>query len=114
MNRIGSSRDSQDESIRACDSAHISNQRVQISERTLSVIAFGLAVAAFVMALWCMHDAEIDRQWNNREITRLVHEVNVRDVLLQDHDALLIREGFKTPADVAKGPTGNLEYQPRK
>lgn len=114
MTRVGSSRDSKDESNRAQDNAHISNQKVEISERTLSVIAFGLSVAAFVTALWCMHDAEIDRQWNNREIARLVHEVNVRDVLLQDHDALLIREGLKTPADATKGPTGNLEYQLRR
>src|SRR5580692_915430 len=114
MTRVGPSRDSKEAVLRGQDNAHISNQRVEISERTLSIIAFGLSVAALVTALWCMHDAEVDRQWNNREIARLVHEVNVRDILLQDHDALLIRQGLKTPADAAKGPTGNLEYQSRR
>jgi len=114
VTRIGSSRDNREESNTAQDNAHISNQKVEISERTLSVIAFGFAIAGFVTALWSMHDAQIDRQWNDREISRLVHEVNVRNIYIENHDALLMRAGIKQPGDVEKGPTGNLEYQPRK
>ena len=43
----------------------------------------------------------------------LAHEYHVLQILLQDHDALLIREGLKQPADIAKGPTGNLEFKER-
>lgn len=104
--------------IKMGDNCHKSDQtfspKIEISERTLSVIAFGLAVAAFVTSFWCMHDASNDRVWYDREISRLVHEVNVRDVLLQDHDALMIREGLKQAGDIPKGPTGNLNYTPRK
>lgn len=114
MTRIGSSRDSRDESVTAQQGSHVSKQTVEISERTLSVIAFGLSVAALVTSLWCMHDNEIQRRYSDREIDRLVHEVNKLNIFTQDHDALLMREGLKTPADAAKGPTGNLEYQPRR
>lgn len=76
----------------------------------LAVISFGLAVGAFVTALWCMHEQEMHRQADAREIDRLVHEVNVRNVLIQDHDALLYRAGIKRAGDLAKGPTGNLEF----
>lgn len=118
--------------MRGRDNAHITKQTVEISERTLSVIAFGLAVAAFVTALWCMHDAEISRQmaqherqqtreenaaWHadvNREVDRLVHEVNVGNIYVENHDALLMRAGIKQPGDMPRGPTGNLEYHPPK
>ena len=30
-----------------------------------------------------------------------------------DHDALMIREGFKQPGDEQKGPAANLDYKPR-
>jgi hypothetical protein len=99
------------------------SSRVEVSERTLSIIAFGFSTAALVTALWVMHEAELLRQDSkealahleadsDKEINRLVHEVNVLNALTQDHDALLMREGLKQPGDVVKGPTGNLEYRP--
>jgi hypothetical protein len=96
--------------MRGSDNAHLTKQIVEISERTLSVIAFGLAVAALVTALWSMHEAELRHQYDVREIDRLVHEVNVRNIYVENHDALMMRAGIKQPGDMALGPTGNLEY----
>jgi hypothetical protein len=132
VTRLGSSRDNIDSSIAAHENAHVTTQKVEISERTLSVIAFGFGVAAFITSLWCIHDAEITRQiaqrerqetreenaaWHadvNREVDRLVHEVNVGNIYYQNHDALLFRAGIKQPGDMPRGPTGNLEYHPPK
>lgn len=114
--------------------AQLNSQKVEISERTLSIIAFGLSMAALVTSLWGMHEAELLRQDDrdsmsrmrtdtqvemahtrddvNREVTQLVREVNKFTIITQDHDALLIRDGLKQPADAATGPTGNLEFKP--
>jgi uncharacterized membrane protein len=42
------------------------SQKVEISERTLSIIAFGFAVAAIVLALWAKQEAS-----NSARETRL-------------------------------------------
>jgi hypothetical protein len=89
-------------------------RKVHVYERTLSVIALVFSVAALVTALLLIHESDRDRIWTDREISRLVHEVNVRNVLVQDHDAIMLREGLKQPGDIMKGPTGNIEFEPRK
>jgi hypothetical protein len=77
--------------------------RVEISERTLSVIAIIFGVAAFMMGIWAVFDAE-----------KSARETRVLQQLLMDHDALLIREGLKQPGDESKGPAANLDYKPRR
>jgi hypothetical protein len=80
----------------------------------LSVIALVLAVAAFVISVVNKSDSTAQRQADYREIDRLVHEVNVRNILLENHDAMLIRAGIKQPGDLATGPTGNIEFNPHQ
>lgn len=92
-----------DNRMDAREGAHISKQSVEISERTLSVIAFGLAVASFVTSLWCIHESD-----------RAERETKQLQIQVMDQNALLIREGLKQPTDETYGPAANLEYAPRK
>lgn len=89
--------------IDASQGSQVNKQTVEISERTLSVIAFGFAIAAFVTSLWCMHDAD-----------RAARETKQLQIQVMDQNALLIREGLKQPGDTTYGPAGNLEYKPRE
>jgi hypothetical protein len=98
--RLGSSRDNKEESVKG---DHNLTNKVEISERTLSVLAFGFSIAAFVYA-WSL----------SREVDRLVREVHVNTVTVENHDALMLRYGIKQPEDVMRGPNGNLQYQPKE
>ncbi len=59
-----------------------------------------------------LHAAAYQRDMEYREIDRLVREVHVCKVTTENHDALLMRAGFKQPGDAPLGPTGNLDFQP--
>jgi hypothetical protein len=93
----------QDNSITGEPGSQVNSQKVEISERTLSVIAFGFAIAAIVTALWSMHEAD-----------RAALQARQLQIQVMDQNALMIREGLKQPGDVIYGPAGNLEYQPRE
>ena len=77
--------------------------KVEVSERTLSVLAIVMAVAAFTLGIWAIFDSE-----------KSARETRVLQQLIMDHDALLIREGLKQPGDESKGPAANLDYKPRR
>src|ERR1700729_403633 len=92
-----------DESVRQQDGSISNIAKVDVSERTLSIIALVMAVAGFMMGIWAIFDAE-----------RSARETRVLQQLEMDHDALLIREGLKQPGDESKGPAANLDYKPRR
>jgi Flp pilus assembly protein TadB len=48
-----------------------------------------------------------DFQFTRNKVERLVIEVD-------NNNGILMRAGLKTPADMARGPAGNLTYQPPK
>lgn len=75
---------------------------ITVSEHTLAIISFGLAVAAFVTALWAIHESD-----------RSAHETKQLQIQVMDQNALLIREGLRQPGDTVYGPAGNLEYKPK-
>ena len=85
-------------------------QTVNISEKTLAIIAFGFAIAAFVIALWANSDNTKIRE----ELLRSERESRVLQQQVMDQSALLLREGIRQPGDLTNGPSGNLDYQPRK
>lgn len=89
--------ENKDESVRGTGNQVTS---VHISDRTIALI---FAVAAFMMGIWAVFDAE-----------KAARETRVLQQLLMDHDALLIREGLKQPGDESKGPAANLDYKPRR
>ena len=95
--------ENKDESINLREGSISNVAKVEFSERTLSVLALVLAVAAFMMGIWAVFDAE-----------KSARETRVLQQLLMDHDALLIREGLKQPGDESKGPAANLDYKPRR
>lgn len=67
------------------------------------MIAFGLAVAAFVTSLWCIHESD-----------RAERETKQLQIQVMDQNALLIREGLKQSGDTVYGPAANLEYKPKE
>lgn len=88
-----------DQRITAAPGAQV--QKVEISERTLSVIAFGFGVAAFMTALWSIHESD-----------RAERETKQLQIQVMDMNALAIRNGWLKPTDEVYGPAGNLEYKP--
>lgn len=110
---IGSRTNSPDRSIVAERGASVSRTDIEISERTLSVVALTLAVAAFVIAFITMQHASESKQDLQREVDRLVREARQVQIQVMDQNALLIREGLKQPTDTTYGPAGNLEYKPK-
>jgi hypothetical protein len=84
-------------------------QTVNISERTLAIIAFGFAIAAFVVSLWANSDNTKIRD----ELLRSERESRVLQQQVMDQSALLLREGIRQPGDLTNGPSGNLDYKPR-
>lgn len=83
---------SPDESVTVAERANVNVTRVEISERTLAVLAFALAAAAIVMACWSMHDAHIAER-----------EARMQQYYVLELDAKLIAAGIKKPDEaVAK------------
>lgn len=72
--------------IRGEGSAHVNVNRIDISERTLSVIALALAAAAIVTAFWGIHEAGIAER-----------EARMYEYYTLEMDAKLIAAGVKKP-----------------
>jgi len=72
------------------------NPRIDVSERTLSVIAFGLACGAFVTALWGIHESDFTR--------RHTEELRIR---LEDAQSQLLAANCIKPGDAIHGPLAN-------
>lgn len=94
------------ESIDAQHGGNVNKTVVEVSERTLSIIAFGFAIAAFVVSLWSTSD---NRQIRD-ELTKAERESRVLQQQVMDQSALLLREGIRQPGDLTNGPAGNLDY----
>jgi len=106
----GRQHDSPNESITAHPGANVNKTVIELSERSLSIIAFGFAIAAFIVALWATSD---NRQIRD-ELLRSERESRVLQQQVMDQSALLLREGIRQPGDLTNGPSGNLDYQRRK
>ena len=91
-----------DESVNQREGSISQNTKVELSEKTLSVIAICMSVAAFTLGIWSVMESQ-----------RSARETRVLQQLFMDHDALMIREGFKQPGDEQKGPAANLDYKRR-
>lgn len=91
---------SHDERISAAANAHVNVNRIEVSDRTLSILAVVASVAAFVTALWSIHESD-----------RAAREAKQLQIQVMDHNALLLREGLLQPTDETYGPAGNLAYK---
>ena len=113
-------------------SGGISNKlSVEVSERTLAILALVFSVAAAMLALWSVDSDRTGRQnstdkWMlvreglekdqrgvREELEKAQREVRVLQQISMDRDALLIREGLLLPSDATNGPAYNLQYKPR-
>jgi len=97
-----SQQENKDESINLREGSISQSTKVDVSERTLSILALVMSVAAFMRGIWAVFDSE-----------KSARETRVLQQLIMDHDALLIREGLKQPGDESKGPAANLDYKRR-
>ena len=88
MNRIGSTQSSPDESITAHPGANVNKTVVELSERTLSILAFALALASMVTAGWALHEASLAER-----------EARMLQYYTLEMDAKLIAAGIKKPED---------------
>ena len=73
-----------DRSIHAAEHANVN--RVEISEKTLSVLGLALAAAAIVTAFWAIHEAGIAER-----------EARMYEYYTLEMDAKLIAAGVKKP-----------------
>lgn len=75
-----------DESVRCDAASHVNVNRIEISERTLSVAALAFSVAAIVLACWAIHEAGISER-----------EARMYEYYTLEMDAKLIAAGVKKP-----------------
>lgn len=101
---------SNNDAVTAHAGANVNVNRLEFSERTLSILAIVLATAAFVMSFW----AQSDNQRLREEILRSERESRVLQQQVMDQSALLLREGIRQPGDETNGPAGNLSYKRRE
>jgi hypothetical protein len=74
--------------------------RVEISERTLSIIAIVFSSVAIVLSMVTTYVTV----WQ-------IHEAKQVQVQLMYFNAIALREGLVQPGDMVFGPEGNLEYK---
>ena len=89
--------DGPDKSISA---SHSNVNRVEISERTLSIIALVFGSIAIVLT-FCLATM----------VWTLIREAKQVQIQLMYANAIMLREGIVQPGDMVYGPEGNLEYK---
>jgi hypothetical protein len=96
--------------------------KVTLTERVLPIVAFGLSVAALVLALSLrdyyqdqMRDAQA-AHWEqmrsvNSDLEKYAREVRVLQQISMDRDAVLLRAGILQIGDSAAGPAYSITYK---
>jgi hypothetical protein len=74
--------------------------KVDISERTLSIIAIVFGSIAIVISLVSIYATSI-----------LIREAKQVQIQLMYANAIMLRDGIVQPGDMVYGPEGNLEYK---
>jgi hypothetical protein len=75
-----------DQSTHGAEHSHVNVNRIEISERTLSIFSLALASAAIVTACWAIHDAHVAER-----------EARMYEYYTLEMDAKLIGAGVKKP-----------------
>lgn len=91
---------STDERISAAANAHVNVNRLEFSDRALSIIAVVFSSVAIVLTLTL--------SW---EVGALMREAKQVQIQLMYANAIMLREGLVQPGDMVYGPEGNLEYR---
>jgi hypothetical protein len=75
-------------------------QKVEISERTLSIIATVFGAMAIIISLVAIYATSM-----------LIREAKQVQIQLMYANAIMLREGLIQTGDMVYGPEGNLEYK---
>jgi hypothetical protein len=79
---------------------NVSSARVDISERTLSIVASIFGSIALVIAFVSLYATSM-----------LIREAKQVQIQLMYANAIMLREGLVQSGDMVYGPEGNLEYK---
>jgi hypothetical protein len=107
MTRIGSSRDNQDDSVKASESAHVNINRIDLSGVTLLTVLLLVGIigaCGVVMGLNLAKQAQMDRDYRDAQVQDKLLERRYMDI-----EAYAILNGWKIPGDDTHGPTGNFD-----
>jgi hypothetical protein len=83
-----SQQENKDESINLREGSISQSTKVEISERTLSIVAFGISIAAIVIAMWSHSEAD-----------KAARETRILQQIVQDQSAIMVGKGLKQPTD---------------
>jgi hypothetical protein len=95
-----SQQENKDESVNLREGSISNVAKVDISERTLSLVALVFGVIAIVLSIV-----------NTYITVWQIHEAKQVQVQLMYANAIMLREGLVQPGDMVYGPEGNLEYK---
>jgi hypothetical protein len=99
---VGSRTNSPDKSIQALPGANVNANHFTEHSKLLPWLMLCCIMSAFAMAT---------SMFATGAVWVLYTKFHVLTVTVDNHDALMLREGIKQPGDIAKGPNGNLEYK---
>lgn len=89
------------------EGANVAVNKTVVSERGAVILC--LVVISIVSGLaWARSESAIVRAEKAERESRLLMQQTI------DMQALLLREGILHPGDLANGPAGNLQYQPKR
>jgi hypothetical protein len=92
--------ENKDQSINQREGSISNYAKVDISERTLSVIALVFSSIGIVISIFTLLET-----WS------LAREAKQVQIQLMYANAIMLREGMVQPGDQVYGPEGNLEYR---
>jgi len=95
-----SEQENRDESINQREGSISQSTKVEIGERTLSIISLVFACVGISLASVSTYVA----LWSVKEYKQV-------QVQLMYANAIMLREGLVQPGDMVYGPEGNLEYK---
>jgi hypothetical protein len=109
VTRIGSSRDSQDDSIRAEDSAHVNIVRIDLGGATLIVVVLLVSIIGACGVVMGIDIAE--RATQSRHYDLLERQYRMVELKLDDWTVVAHRSGLVLPGDYTRGPQGNPDAE---
>jgi hypothetical protein len=115
--------DIKDESIYN-PSGTVNVAKVELSERTLSILALVFGVAGLLISIlssmWARdsiararEDHHYEMQQVRADLDAAKREVRVMQQISMDRDALLLRAGLLQSSDAVNGPAYNVQYRPK-
>lgn len=100
---LSATRDVYHPDVDARGGGNVNKTTIEISERTLSILAFGFSLGAILMAAFTIIEFDFTR--------RHVEELRIR---IENAENTLIISGLSKPRDMENGPAANPDRLKRK